>query len=251
MSESGNAINVAHFTQLISFVNGYGDKYEPTNTTISLTALQTTLTLSEEAMTEVNDTLAPWKNKVNEREDAYAGLQKLVTRVVNAFAASGADQNAINDAKAIKRKIDGARAKALPKDEPEEPVGEPNGTNGEPTIHSVSQRSYTQTVANFEELIAFLSSNSTFYDPNESELQITTLNTRAGQMKAANDAVIAAATPLSNARIHRNAVLYGEESSLVSLAKLVKLYVKALYGADSPQFKQISGLAFRSPSKGK
>lgn len=251
MSESGNAINIARFNQLISFVEGYGGKYSPTNTAIELTALQTTLTNSETSMDEVATALVAWKNTVNEREDAYDGLRKLVTRVVNAFAASGADQNAIDDAKAIKRKIDGARAKALPKDEPEEPVGEPNGSNGEPTIHSVSQRSYTQTVANFEELIAFLSSNSTFYDPNESELQITTLTARANQMKTANDAVIAAATPLSNARIHRNIILYGEGTSLFALAKLVKLYVKALYGADSPQFKQISGLAFRAPSKGK
>lgn len=63
---------------------------------------------------------------------------------------------------------------------------------------------------------------------------------------AANDAVTAAATPLSNARITRNDELYGTDTGLCDLAGLVKKYVKSLYGADSPQYKQISGLEFRT-----
>ncbi len=75
-------------------------------------------------MDGVTTALAPWKTKVNDRETAYAGVQKLVTRVFNSYAASGAAQNSIDDAKAFKRKIDGARAKALPKTDPETPEDE-------------------------------------------------------------------------------------------------------------------------------
>ena len=242
MAETGHAKNVANFGVLISYVEGYGAAYAPSNTAILLTALQAKLAAANTSLDGVTTALAPWKNAVNERETAYEGLRKLVTRVVNSFAASGADQNAVDDAKAIKRKIDGARAKALPKDDPETPEDESKG-------HSVSQRSYSQTAEFFDELITFLGTNSAFYNPNETTLQLTTLNTRSGVMKTANSDVNGAAVPLSNARIARDVQLYTERSGLVDLAGLVKKYVKSLYGADSLQFKQISKLEFRKDKK--
>lgn len=56
-----------------------------------------------------------------------------------------------------------------------------------------------------------------------------------------------AATPLSNSRITRDDAMYATDTGLVDLAALVKKYVKSLYGADSPQYKQISGLEFTRP----
>lgn len=240
MAETGHAKNIANFSTLISFVQGYGAKYDPTNPAIELTALQVRLTAAQTGIDDVAAALAPWKTKVNERETSYEGLRKLVTRVVNSFAASGADKNAIEDAKSIKRKIDGARAKALPKDDPETPENESQG-------NSVSQRSYTQTAEHFDDLIEFLTNNSTFYNPNEGDLTITALTARSTAMKNANTAVTTAATPLSNARITRNDILYAENTGVVDLAQFVKKYVKSVYGADSPQFRQISGLEFTRP----
>jgi len=45
-------------------------------------------------------------------------------------------------------------------------------------------------------------------------------------------------------RITRDEVLYADGTGLVELAGLVKKYVKSLYGADSPQYEQTSGLEF-------
>lgn len=47
--------------------------------------------------------------------------------------------------------------------------------------------------------------------------------------------------------ISRDDAMYADETGLVDLAGLVKKYVKSLYGADSPQFQQISGLEFTRP----
>ena len=238
MAETGHAKNIANFGTLISFVQGYGAAYAPSNPAIELTALQAKLAAAETALDGVTTALAPWKTKVNERETAFEGLRKLVTRVVNSYAASGAEKNSVDDAKAIKRKIDGARAKALPKDDPETPEDESKG-------NSVSQKSYTQTVEHFDTLIEFLENNSTLYNPNENDLKLTTLTARSTTLKAANTAVMSAATPLSNARLSRDVELYNETVGLVDTAALVKKYVKSLFGADSPQYKQISGLEFR------
>ncbi|MGB7200743.1 MAG: hypothetical protein WBD16_00595 [Pyrinomonadaceae bacterium] len=40
-------------------------------------------------------------------------------------------------------------------------------------------------------------------------------------------------------------VLYDLDTGLVTLAVFVKKYVKALFGAASPQYDQVSGLKFR------
>lgn len=96
-------------------------------------------------------------------------LRKLTTRVVNSFDASGAPKNAVEDAKSLKRKIDGARATALPVDDPKTPENESKSI-------SVSQQSYTQLVEHLDNLIELLDSTGT-YTPNETELQIATLQT--------------------------------------------------------------------------
>lgn len=237
MAETGHAKNISNFSTLITFVQGYGATYNPSNAAIELTSLQTKLAAANTGIDGVTDALAPWKTKVNERETAFEGVRKLVTRVVNSYAASGAEANAIEDAKGFKRKIDGARAKALPDDTPGTPEDESKG-------NSVSQRSYAQVVEHFDNLVKLLDTSGG-YAPNETDLQITALNAKATAMKTANDNVTATVAPLSNARIARNEVLYAETDGLCDLAALVKKYVKSVYGADSPQFKQISGLEFR------
>jgi hypothetical protein len=237
MAESGHARNVERFTQLLSFVTSYGAEYAPSNTTITIPNLQAKLTASLAGIDGVSTAHAGLKLAVNDRENTFADLRPLTTRLVNAFAASGAPQNAVDDAKTLKRKIDGVRAKALPEDNPNTPEDESQG-------NSVSQRSYTQLTEHFDNLIELLD-NSGIYAPNETELQIGALQAYSTSLKNANTNVINNTTPVSNKRITRDEALYADGTGLVDLAGLVKKYIKSLYGADSPQYEQISGLEFK------
>jgi len=45
-------------------------------------------------------------------------------------------------------------------------------------------------------------------------------------------------------RNQRDIVLYADKTGLVDIASDVKLYVKSAYGATSPLFRSVSGLAF-------
>ena len=63
---------------------------------------------------------------------------------------------------------------------------------------------------------------------------------------AKNSAVVAAFTPLSNARILRNEILYKANTGLVDITLDTKTYIKSLYGATSPQYRQVSKLEFKS-----
>jgi len=238
MAESGHARNVERFAQLISFVQGYGADYAPANTAITLVNLQAKLAESQAVIDGVSATRAPWTVAVNERQNLFADLRPLMTRIVNSFAASGAPKNAVDDVKSLKRKIDGTRAKALPKDGPNTPGDESQG-------NSVSQQSFTQLTEHLDNIIELLDTSG--YAPNETELQVATLTAYSTSLKGANTAVINATTPLSNSRLTRDEALYADETGLVNLAALVKKYVKSLYGADSPQYQQISGLQFTTP----
>jgi hypothetical protein len=63
-------------------------------------------------------------------------------------------------------------------------------------------------------------------------------------LKIKNSAVISSLVPISNARISRNDILYKVNTGVVDVAADVKAYVKSIYGAISPQYKQISGIHF-------
>jgi hypothetical protein len=94
-------------------------------------------------------------------------------------------------------------------------------------------------------MIAILSTEPS-YVPNENELKIATLNTQLTDLKNLNTAIANAYTTVSNARISRNASLYNPTVGICAVAKEVKGYVKSVFGATSPQYKQISGLEFKT-----
>ena len=63
-------------------------------------------------------------------------------------------------------------------------------------------------------------------------------------MKSTNTDLINAYTNWSNSRIQRDTILYNPLTGLVQTALEVKKYVKSVFGATSPQYKQVSSLVF-------
>lgn len=239
-SETGHAKNVAHFEALISFCTDYGAAYNPTKASIKLTALNALLTTANTSLTAVNTALAPYGAALNAREAAFAPLSKLVTRIINALDASSVSKQVIADAKTIARKIQGRRASEVLPTVPDDPATPED--ESQKSI-SASQMSFDNRIQNFEQLVQLLTAQ-TGYAPNETDLKVTTLATLLASLKTKNTEAINALAPLSNARLSRNNTLYAAETGLVDTAAEVKKYVKSLYGATSPQFKQISGLKF-------
>jgi hypothetical protein len=239
ISETGHARNVANLENIISFCKGYGASYNPSKASIKLEALNTLLNESRAALNNVTEKLTMYNSIVNNRSSYYTSLKPLTTRLINALAVTDASQKTREDAKGINRKIQGTRASkkssTTTNNETESPIEEK-------TV-STSQQSYDQMTEHFSKLIALLQ-NEPSYTPNENELKITTLTTLLSNMKAANSAVTNATTELSNSRIARNAILYKENTGIHSVALDIKNYIKSIYGATSPQYRQISGIKF-------
>jgi hypothetical protein len=106
--------------------------------------------------------------------------------------------------------------------------------------------SFDSRIENMDKLIQLLTAQAA-YAPNETDLKVAGLTTLLGNMKTTNTAVVNAYTPLSNARVSRNTILYDATTGLVKIAGDVKAYIKSVFGGTSAQYKQVSKLKFTTP----
>jgi len=243
ISETGHQINVVNFDEMNTYVVGYGTVYNPSKASIKLAALQALALSAKTAIGAVNSALPAYSNAVSAREVAFEPLSKLTTRIINALKATDTTTQVDESAQTLARKIQGARATAK-KTEAEKTALATEGTVV--TEISSSQMSYDSRLDSFDKLIKLLASVP-LYAPNEADLKVTALTTYYNDLKAKNAAVVTATVPLSNARISRNDILYKTNTGVVDIAFDVKVYVKSVFGATSPQYKQISKLKFTKP----
>jgi hypothetical protein len=241
--ETGHAKNVATFEDLVSFCTGYGATYNPSKASLKIAALVPQLTAAQATLQLVKTTKTAYDNATNAREVVFVPLKPLATKIINALAATDATPQTVDDTRTIINKIQGRRAKAVVV-----PDAKALAEGAEPVkTASTSQQSYDKLVDHFAQLIVILTAEPK-YLPNENELKIATLTAQIADMRAKNTAVVNALTAVSNARINRDKLLYGELTGMVDVAMDVKQYVKSVFGAKSPQYKQISGLRFTRPT---
>jgi hypothetical protein len=241
-SETGHAKNVANFKTLISFCTSYGSAYNPTKASLQITSLDLLLQQAEAELGKVQNTAATFNKATNERSSAFKGLKSFGTQVINALAVSGASNGTINNAKGINRKLQGQRAEAKPAEL--SPEGGQTTSEANKTI-SVSQQSYDQQVEHIAKMLELLKSDDN-YKPNEEELKIVNISQKLDLLKAANAKVVNEYTSYSNSLLSRDNTLYNPLTGLVAVASDVKKYVLSVYKATSPQYKQVSGIPFRS-----
>lgn len=244
-SEVGHEKNVANFEDLISYCTAYGVTYNPNLNAIKVANMNTLKTNADTAIANVSIANTAYKNATNAREIVFIPVKKLATRIVSALKASGATPQTMKDAFAINNKIQGKRAKPIV-----DPLAAKIINPNDPPVPansvqiSVSQQSYDSKVEYFGKMIDLLTSLP-LYNPNEVDLKLTALNALLGDMKLNNTAVITAKTNLSNSRIIRNTVLYKLVTGLVDIADESKSYVKSVFGATSPQYKQVRKVKFK------
>lgn len=191
--------------------------------------------------TRIKDSLSALKNATAAREIAFKPLNSLITRVMNALAATGVSKEVLDNARSIGRKIQGIRVSPRYTEEEKKAIAEA-GSNARQI--SSSQMSFDQRLDNLNGLIRLLK-NIKEYLPNEEDLKIEGITALYEELKGHNNAVIAATIALNNARIHRNKVLYDEKTGLITIARNAKAYIKSVYGATNPVYKQVAPLHFR------
>lgn len=234
--ETGHAKNVANFQKLIEFVTDYGTSYNPAKKSLKLTRLIDLQTEAIESLKEVIAKNTLYNNAVNSRITEFSNLKTLSTRLVNALQSTDATPETIKNANGFNKKIQGKRSsKPETTTDPDAPA---------PQNISTSQLSYDQVIQHFTGLKSVLENESS-YAPNEVDLQVATLEIKISNMTSKNSAVSKAYTRVSNARIARDKIIYEGQDAILETAGEVKKYVRSVFGADSPQVKQVTALRFR------
>lgn len=235
-SETGHAKNVANFEDLISFCTGYGAIYNPSKNAFKIVQLNSQFSNAQSSITQVTTTKNTFDIATGNRQTAFEPLKKLSTKIINALSATDALATVVKDAKTINRKLQGSRAtKAIATT----PIA---STTEEVTkTISTSQQSYDRLMDSFEKLINLMNAEP-LYTPNEAELKIANLSATLATLQAVNSDVISKYTDFSNARIERDTLLYAPNTGLLDTAFDVKKYIKSIFGAASPQYKQVSSL---------
>ena len=239
-SEQGHNRNAVNFDNLIIICTSYGATYNPNKAAIKIPAMQAQAITIKNSVAGMNNLVPAYKIAVDARIAAFKPLDKIITRANNALKASDTTIEIINTAQTIVRKLQGRRATPKKTEEQKKAAAD---AGKEIVEISTSQMSYDSRIDNLDKLIKLLLSVAA-YAPNETELKVAALTALYTDLKAKNLAVVNADTLLSNARVARNITMYKDNIGLVDVANDVKTYVKSVFGATSPQYKQVCALKF-------
>jgi hypothetical protein len=231
--ETGHAVNVENFQRLTQYVESFGCRYAPPTDRLQTNHLHELLTAAVAALKGVDTTNPDYIAAVSDRNEAFAPLGKLATRIHYFVETLHVDEPTLNAIRELVRKLHGRRAVAK-KDVPQE-------------VHkyiSVAQMSYAQRAENFEKLIGMVK-HEPLYQPSAADLTIDRLNERLAHLHTTNSAVVRAHIPLLEARSHRTAILYAPLTGLVDVALDVKKYLRGALGATSDEYSEIKGIRFK------
>ena len=233
VSEVGHGKNAANLASGIQILEEMGNLYNPTNPNIFLPNLNTIKAELNNVITVLNTKKPIYKNAVANREILIAPLSKKTTKSLNFFKSlnvSATDkENVANQVKKI-------RGDKSPK--------KVNPETTESDAISTSQMSYDNRIANLDTYINQLSSHPQ-YVPNETEIQVATLQAYHQELATASSQVNAAGNALLTARKNRNEVLYTNENNVIKLMQEVKAYLKSLGDAGTPYYKAFVKLKFK------
>lgn len=237
-AETGHAINISNFKRLIDVATAYGLPYNPSNTDITITNMTTSWTTADTAHSTMSTALANAKIPINEREELFEPVDKLVTRTLNYYESTKALKQTKKDAKGFADDYRGFRIKV-------EKL--PDGTP-DPAHVSNSHQSYVKKAETFKNLLDLYASDP-LYAPNETALKVATLMTLYSKMKSANDGIGTIIEPVDALRIARDHALYDEETGLLDLQAAAKDYTTGLFGARAAETKQMTSIKFTRKKK--
>lgn len=239
-SETGHARNVGNLKTMVAFLESLEQAYRPANTALAIEMLKVLISESEENVKTVNAANVKYIKAVDARQQAFAPLAKLTTRIANALVSCKADKRIIDAAALLNKKISGSRTAPKKTEEQKEAMIAAGKSAKEA---STSQMSFDLRIENFGKLIILLKETPQ-YAPNEEDLTMASLEALLDRLNAANENVGKYAGPLDIARIRRNEIMYAPDKGIPDTAKAVKSYIKSAFGATSPQYKKIGGIKF-------
>jgi hypothetical protein len=223
-----------HFQKLIDVCESFGPSYNPVPEALQITSLRSQLENVQSAINVVDSELTKFITAESARSDQFALLPPLATRVQAIAITLNLPGAILLHIKEVVRKIRGQRTKPVKPD-----------PNDEKKHISVSQVSFNEQIEHTNQLV-WLAASQPAYTPTEADLTAAALNNFLAALRSTNDAAMDRAAILDKARQERDKLLYAPKTGMIDTALTVKEYVKAVFGAKSPQYKEVQHIAFRN-----
>lgn len=237
ISETGYAVSIANFKELVQHCQSFGNNYNPSVPELQLTNLQNYAATAESQLTTANTANASYKDNIAQRAVLYKHLDALATRLRNAIQIYNVlpqvQQQIIN----FTKKIQGTSTRK----KTNTPSLDATGTNDatDPKTISTSQTSFEQRLNTLDKIVQTLS-NQPQYNPNETDLQVNTLATLVQNLRSLNDNALTAEIDKKTATLTLRNLLYNEDTSLKKVAAKIKMYIKSVFGSKSAEYSRIS-----------
>ncbi|MFH0974861.1 MAG: hypothetical protein V1874_03665 [Spirochaetota bacterium] len=228
-NESGHAINVANFSQLVTEIKSFSADYNPSSDILKVANLETLRDSAKTALNSMHQADSVYRDAINKRQLEFDKMSSLVTRISGAVKAAGVDSKVKEEISSLNKKIKGG------------------GIKSETTenSHSTSQMSYDNRLNNFTQLVVKLKGIPE-YKPNEASLAPDSLDAYINSLAQVTESADKAWSELDRARSERDRLLYSDINNLVPVALRVKEYTKSLYGTKSREYKAVSALKFKN-----
>jgi len=236
LTEIGHEVNEKNFGRIISCVESFGTKYNPSQSDLKVANLKITRTAMRIKLNSLYAVLKPWVNAVNERVVLFVSLEKLIKRVVTVIEQCDTPEETVLDLKATTSILAGIcqilNMELIPTD--------PTQVNDKSILRIADlQVHYNNCIANFEKLIALLSGEAR-YKTIDTDLTVSALTSFLSGMKEKNESVMKTYLIVESAVKERDDLFYHNHiKSGAALAVNVRRYVKNVFGGNSPQYKQI------------
>ncbi|GAB1444777.1 hypothetical protein MASR2M41_04020 [Flammeovirgaceae bacterium] len=236
-----HAKNVESYSRLVDICTGYGGTYNPGRQTLQLKAMRALLKEAQSSLQHVSLKRNALSIATDDREQEFKALHQLVSRIIGTMKASQVPSGRLAHAYYYSRLINGYR-----EGKERLPVPSEDSEDESLTTRSVNQMSFVARAHNFlrfAQLVMELPS----YQTHSNDLQPSALLEKAEELKGLNENWSKAKVALSNARIHRNKVLYQGVDAVLSNATAVKSYVRVEFGNRSQESVQLKEVSFTKP----
>jgi hypothetical protein len=232
--------NVNNLGVFITRATNFGSAYNPPRPQLTIQGLTQLKVLGKSAIDLVDSYEISYKNAIAARNAAFNGFDFRVTRVINSLRISRSTDQTLVQAEAMVRELRGKRVSEILTDAEIAAEKAKGNTVKQVTLHNSR---IDRKIENFARFVLFLATIPE-YKPNEVDLTIEALTAEVENLKALNQAIVTTFSSLGTARMARDKALYAGDTGLVPNALDAKSYVKSVFGATSPEYKQIRDILF-------
>lgn len=237
---SGNEQNVTNLGLLITVIKTFGPTYNPPKPSLTIPGLTELLEKGKLEINAANIAEVNYNNSLSARTVAFDGYDGLITRSINALRIMDVPAQTLAQAEALVRELRGKRASELLTDEELAAAKAEGNPTKQVVKHNSTINSKLENLAKYVLLLESIPD----YRPNETEITTPALRSKLEDLKTKHDQVHSSEATLDAARSSRDKFLYTEKIGLVDNGQNAKTYTKSVYGADSPQYRQVAAIKF-------